>query len=233
MTTTVADVGGCRGGWLCVLREAKAPFRERALVVKSVQDVFLRPDAPAAIAIDIPAGLPGRISGAGRDCDTAARAVLGKRTATVFSVPARAALAGSDYRSGCAAALAHSDPPRQISLQMFHLFPKVREADDAMTPALQERICECHTEAAFWAMNNRVPLCEPKKVRGRRHLPGLEQRRALLLAHGFSAALAGPGDFLDACACAWSAARFLKGDALRFPESPPLDPKGLRMEILA
>jgi predicted RNase H-like nuclease len=212
-------------------------------VVKRVQDVFQHPGAPAAIAIDIPIGLPSRISGAGRDCDAAVRAVVGKRASAVFAVPARAAFAKSDYRSACAAAMFHSDPPRQISQQMFHLFPKVREVDDAMTPALQQKVRECHPEAAFWAMNGSAPLCEPKKVRGRPHLPGLQQRRALLLAHGFSeaflhgtsfpAALAGPDDVLDACACAWSAARFLKGDALRFPESPPLDPKGLRMEILA
>jgi predicted RNase H-like nuclease len=49
----------------------------------------------------------------------------------------------------------------------------------------------------------------------------------------FRAAIASGGDFLDACACAWTAARIVRGEATRFPDAPPLDAKGLRMEILA
>ena len=68
--------------------------------------------------------------------------------------------------------------------QMFHLFAKIREVDRAITP--QACIFECHPEAAFWAMNGRTPLAEPKKLRNRPHAPGLEKRLALLFTHGFS-----------------------------------------------
>ncbi len=152
-------------------------------------------------------------------------------------------IAETDYRRACDAAMAHSEPPRQISKQMFHLFPKIREVDAVMTPALQQRVFECHPELAFWTMNGRAAPHEPKKLKGREHLPGLEQRRALLSAQGYDEAFlrdqhaprskAGPDDFLDACACAWTAARILRGEAIRFPPDPPLDAKGLRMEILA
>jgi predicted RNase H-like nuclease len=121
---------------------------------------------------------------------------------------------------------------------MFHLLDKIREVDAAVTPALQEKIFECHPEVSFWAMNGRVSLDNPKKRRA-----GHDERRALLLAQGYSEGFlrsavfrrvtAGMDDFFDACACAWTAARIFRGEAIRFPDVPPLDAKGLRMEILA
>ena len=48
----------------------------------------------------------------------------------------RSAVLAEDYRAACAAALATSDPPRKIARQAFMLFPKVRELDALMTPAL-------------------------------------------------------------------------------------------------
>jgi predicted RNase H-like nuclease len=201
------------------------------------------PAQPSIVAIDIPIGFPERIGGSGRDCDAAARRALGRRGLSVFAAPARAAIAETDYRLACAAALKASDPPRQISKQMFHLFPKIREVDGIMTPSLQDRVFECHPEAAFWAMNGQRPLQEPKKMGNREHLPGLCLRGALLAAQGYSEAFlsetpfrrkdAGADDLLDACACSWTAARILSGAAIRFPPGPPLDAKGLRMEILA
>lgn len=243
MAVVVAGVDGCRAGWVCVLRHVNTPFLEWAFLAKSIGEILDHPSSPAVIAIDIPIGLPDRVAGAGRECDVAARLNLGKRSSAVFAVPARAAIEESDYRRACAAAAAHSDPPKQISKQMFHLFRKIREVDDGMTPELQSRVFECHPEAAFWAMNGRSPLHEPKKLRNRVHAAGLDHRRALLLGEGFSPAFlsetqfrggeAGADDFLDACACAWTAARIFRGDAIRFPPSPPLDRRGLRMEILA
>jgi predicted RNase H-like nuclease len=119
----------------------------------------------------------------------------------------------------------------------------MREVDLVMTPAMQTRVYECHPEAAFWAMNGQEPLSEPKKLRNRAHLPGLDHRRRLLIAHGFGEqflrdtefrrADATPDDVLDACACAWTAPRICRGEAIRFPPNPPIDAKGLRMEILA
>ena len=40
-----------------------------------------------------------------------------------------------------------------------------------------------------------------------------------------------PDDFLDACVLAWLAGRIATGEAERLPAEPPLDAKGLRMEI--
>ncbi len=243
MRATVAGVDGCRDGWVCVTRHVEPPLSERAFLVKTIGEILNHADAFAVIAIDIPIGLPERISGAGRDCDAAVRKVLGRRASSVFAVPARAAVEERDYRAACSAAMKRSEPPRQISKQTFWLFPKIRETDSMVTPPLQSRVYECHPEAAFWAMNGQIPLQMPKKLKGRACGPGLEFRLALLVAQGFCSRFlretkfrpkeAGADDFLDACACAWTAARIHRGEAFRFPQVPPLDAKGLRMEILA
>ena len=241
MTATVAGVDGCRAGWVCVMRQVKPPFEERAFLARRFGDVLYHPAKPSVIAVDIPIGFPERITGLGRECDCAARKVLGKRASSVFAPPARAVLSETDYRRACAAALATSDPPRQISKQMFHLFAKIREVDDALTP--QACVFECHPEAAFWAMNDCTPLAEPKKLRNRLHAAGIEKRKALLMMEGFSESFlrearfprsqAAYDDVLDACACSWTAARILRGEAISFPAQFPVDAKGLRMAIFA
>jgi predicted RNase H-like nuclease len=195
------------------------------------------------IAVDIPIGLPEQTGIGGRLPDIAARKVLGQRQSAVFAVPSRAAIMQEDYRQACEKALATSDPPRKVSKQAFNLFPRIREVDSLMTPGLQNRVVECHPEVAFWAMNDKQPLELAKKVKSRPNEPGLAYRRGLLERHGFPAGFladtafprsaAGPDDFLDACACAWTAARVLAGTSDTFPANPPLDPRGLRQEIRA
>jgi predicted RNase H-like nuclease len=104
-------------------------------------------------------------------------------------------------------------------------------------------VFECHPELAFWAMNGGRPMELPKKVNGRLSEPGLDERRALLFRHGFAPGLfetrpwphtrVGDDDVVDACVLAWSAARILRGEAVRLPADPPVDGRGLRMEINA
>lgn len=240
--TWIAGVDGCRGGWLVVLRTVDGDAEPRARIVPTFADVLALPEAPRIIALDMPIGLPARSGIGGRAADIAARSRLGARRSSVFAVPARAAVMARDYRDACAIAHAHSDPPRKLSKQTFNLFPKMREVDALMTPALQDRVVECHPETAFWAMNGEAPLDAPKKVKSRPHPPGLGERRKLLATTGlpppflqtrFRAAEAGPDDLLDACACAWTARRVLSGTAHRFPDTPPRDQRGLRQEIWA
>jgi predicted RNase H-like nuclease len=240
--TLVAGVDGCRAGWLCVLIDASTGVPQDAFIKQSLADIAAL-EIAVRIAVDVPKGVEAFATPVGRGCDTALRRELGARQSCVFAVPARAALAETDYRLACEAALAHSDPPRMVSKQCFHIFPKIREADALITPELQRRIVECHPEGAFWAMNGKRPLAEPKKLKSRAHPPGLALRRGLLAQAGFPADFlaarrfkaphAGEDDFLDACACAWTARRVLRGEAQRFPEEPHIDPRGLRMEIWA
>jgi predicted RNase H-like nuclease len=77
------------------------------------------------VAVDMPIGVPEVAVAGGRACDAALRRLLGGRQSSVFAVPARAALAEDDYGLACDAAFVHSQPPRRVSRQCFHLFPKI------------------------------------------------------------------------------------------------------------
>jgi predicted RNase H-like nuclease len=238
--TIVAGVDGCRSGWVVVTSDASRPSSARVAMHASFEEV-LAGIAAGTIAVDIPIGLPEMGGIGGRRCDADARAGLGARQSAVFAVPSRAAVMAEDYREACAVALRTSNPPRKVSKQCFNLFARIREVDRLMTPALQERVRECHPEAAFVAMNGGRPLGEPKKVKSRPYEPGLALRRRLLEAAGFDCGFlladpprgAGPDDVLDACACCWTAARIMTGEARTFPADPPRDARGLRMEICA
>lgn len=241
----VAGVDGCRGGWLAVIREISDASASTLHLCGTFEDVLALPQAPQIIAVDIPIGLPERAIKGGRACDNAARAVLGGRQSSVFSVPARASVACDDYRKACAVAYQNSEPPRMISKQAFNLFGKIREVDQLMTPELQERVVECHPELAFWVLNGRQALDLPKKVKSRPNPPGLELRRDLLKLAGYPAAFlvaglsdagilardAGSDDFLDAATNASAAARIALGRGVCFPDQPARDGRGLRMEI--
>lgn len=243
MSRWVAGVDGCRSGWVVVQWDLDGKLPARFEIVRTFREILELPEAPSVIAIDIPIGLPERAIIGGRHADVAARTLLGARQSAVFAVPARAAVTQTEYRAACDVAFAHSDPPRRISKQAFNLFPKIREVDALMTPALQKRVVECHPEAAFVQMNGGTPLALPKKIKSRPNEEGLRLRSTLLAQAGFPTAVlearhaisrqAGADDLIDACACAWTAARIANGTARRFPADPPVDAKGLRQEIWA
>jgi predicted RNase H-like nuclease len=232
--TAVIGVDGCRGGWIVVRWAATVTHH----LCRSFAEVLAM--EASIIAVDMPIGFP---QGSGRQAEREVRSRLGERQSSVFSVPSRAAVMCANYLQACSANLACSDPPKKVSKQIFHIFPKMREIDQLMTPELQARVFEVHPELAFWAMNGGQSLTLPKKVKGRPHPDGLSLRRALLAAAGFPlaqlpgsnyrAADVGADDLLDACACAWSARRITEGRAVSFPADPPRDARGLRMAITA
>lgn len=232
--TPVVGVDGCPGGWIAVRWGETVSHH----LCRSFAEVLAM--EAAVIAVDMPIGFP---QGSGRAAEREVRSRLGERQSSVFSVPSRAAVMCLDYREACAANLAASDPPKKVSKQIFHIFPKMREIDALITPELQSRVIEVHPELAFWAMNGEMPLILPKKVKGQPNAPGLELRKALLAKAGFPLADlpapsyrradVGADDLIDACACAWSARRILAGRNVSFPANPPLDARGLRMAISA
>lgn len=232
----IIGVDGCRSGWLGVSWDGGKTAG--AAIYPAFADI-LQLNAHF-IAVDMPIGFPERAETGGRLADRLARKRLGARQSSVFGVPARSAVMELDYGRACAANLAASDPPRKIAKQIFHIFPKMRELDALLTPALQERVSEVHPELAFTLMNGERPLDLPKKIKGRPSPDGMALRRALLVKAGFpmgnveyppkSSGWA-EDDLLDACACAWSAFRLKTGQALRLPSEPALDARGLRMEI--
>ena len=232
----VAGVDGCRAGWLVVLQEAEGAA-VRCRVVPDVRAVLDLAEAPPIIVIDMMIGLPERAEWGGRACDRAARTLLGRpRASSVFSPPTRAAVQETDYRAALAANRAGDPEAPGLSIEAFHLFPKVREVDRAMTPKLQERVYEGHPELSFYEMNGRQAVRA-----GKRTGEGRAARIALLEGAGFADVresvkkFTGGGvqadDILDACAVCWTARRLAAGRATRIPEPPPHDARGLRMEI--
>lgn len=237
----LAGVDGCRSGWAVVFLDA---LGEAAPILKRVDDfeaVLGDPRNPQIVAVDMPIGLPDRAGPGGRGPETAVRPLLGQRQSSVFSVPSRAAVMETDYREACRVALETSDPPRKVSKQCYHLFPRIREVDALMTPALESRIYECHPELAFRQLNGEQPMALPKKIKSRVNPDGLGERRSLLVRHGYGAAFldqplpggVGRDDFLDAAVLALIAGRIARGAARSFPADPARDAKGLRMAIWA
>ena len=222
---------GCRAGWVMVSWSGEADATPHARIIPDIRAAL---DTGAGhIAVDMPIGFP---AGKARSCETEARRYIGPRRSSVFPVPCREAVMADDYRQACrinARVLGG-----KFSKQAFMLFPKMREVDAAITPALQSRVFEVHPEVAFCAMNHGRPLPYAKKTQD-----GAALRRTLLKAGGFPldslqhpewrASQVADDDVLDACACCWSARRIATGSHLAFPASPEFDARGLRMQIRA
>lgn len=244
----VAGVDGCPTGWIACLLEGGDPAGAEIRLYSQIADLIAGHDRPIATAIDMPIGLPDRIDSGGRGPERLVRPLLGERQSSVFSIPSRAAIfagEGMDEREGygaaCRMALATSDPPKKVSKQGFHLFPKIRELDRALTPEVVPHVFESHPEVAFMALNGGRAMSLPKKVKNRPNPPGLAERRDLLVALGFAREVvagrppkgAGPDDLLDACVLALVAARIARGEARVWPELPARDGRGLEIAMRA
>ena len=236
--TWVAGVDGCKKGWFLVSRELEiGTIRYRR--IDNLGEVFEQPEDPRFVAVDIPIGLLSHGRKGGRECDKKAREILGKpRSNSIFSAPVRAALNYFDYPSALRANRASSPESVGISQQCFGLFPKMREADELVTPELQKRIREVHPELCFFELNEHRPMKYGKKHRGGL---GLRERRELLCKEDFSTvindATASPrseiaeDDILDACVAYWTAERIHQSIATCIRENPSKDERGFRMEM--
>jgi predicted RNase H-like nuclease len=234
----VAGVDGCKNGWLLVLRESGVgTIRQRR--IHHLSEVCGQMENPSVIAVDIPIGLLAQARKGGRECDKKAREILRKpRSNSVFSPPVRPALKYFDFPSALRANRASSSEGVGISQQCFHLFEKIREADELVEPELQDMIREVHPELCFFELNKRRPMKFGKKHRSGL---GLQERRDVLCKEGFSSIIkdctvypkseVAEDDFLDACVACWTAERIHQGVATCIPENPSKDERGLRMEM--
>ena len=232
-------VDGCPGGWVAALLEAPGGCEGpsgaslRWAATDSLEPLLKEAAGEADLAlIDVPIGLT---EGPGRPCDAAARRLLGPKASSVFTPPMRAMLDMPDW----ATANAYGKARRVgggVSRQSWNILPKVREADAAMTPALQARVREGHPEVAFARLAG-GPVRSPKS-----RTAGRAERLSILDTHGLDArpmiaalarggaAPARPDDVLDACVLALAARQVLRdgGRAL----GGERDARGLRMEIV-
>ncbi len=226
----VAGVDGCKGSWLLVRADATDRLRVTDIsIIPTFRELVDATADCAAVAIDIPIGLAAHEP---RAADGEARKAIGPRRNSVFPAPMRAVLAARTYEDACAFSLEAYG--KKLSQQAFAILPKIREADEAMTPALQERIREVHPEVCFWALNDYRALDYAKlKADG-------AAERADILKPAYADAISSVNpprgakrdDLYDACVAAWTAGRVAYGAEQTLPAGPPLDERGLRMEIV-
>lgn len=238
----VAGVDGCKAGWFVATTSVtmenetgtSCEFNlKNVFIAGTFTDVLSKTSDYKLVCVDIPIGLSD--SNAPRECDVAARKLLRRpRASSIFPAPIRPCLAAKDYET--ARKICIENTGKKLNRQSFALLEKIRQVDDLMTPTLQHQVREIHPEISFWALNNKKPIQQSKKT-----VPGQAQRHKLLqeiftdmdsiLAqvppHGYVM-----DDALDALAAAWTAEQAVIGKAKTLPEKPPLDSKGLRMEIL-
>lgn len=173
MSETLLAVGvdGARGGWLAALGYGTGAdvHRVEFKLVPTFADVAgLRVD-DAVLAVDIPMGLLDSV--ALRPCDSAARALLGRRASTVFAPPSRTLLTSatySDARARVEEERQTSPQAKSVSAQAFGIAPKMREADEYLLahPGAQAWLWECHPELSFRALAEGRGLADKKSVSG-------------------------------------------------------------------
>jgi predicted RNase H-like nuclease len=224
-----AGVDGRRSGWFVALvKFGRGTGREEHRIFTSFREVLDLEPKPTIIAVDIPIGLLEEPSTGHRECDKEARLRLGTpRRSSVFTPPTRTALASATYEEaqGFGAGM---------SRQAFGILPKIREVDQLMTPKVQETVHEIHPELCFYGMTG-YPIRHNKKSTDGK----AERLRALQDSFSgigralgvFPRSQVGGDDVLDAYAAAWSALRIAETAAERTPPRPPIDAKGLRMEM--
>lgn len=212
--TRVLGVDGARGGWVGALVDGQTVTWLR---LSSVDDV-LAVDADV-IGVDMPIGLPRR---GRRECDLAAKGLLGRAHPRVFLTPPRAVLAESSY---AAAGAVHRElvGGKGMSLQTWNLLARVREVD---ARADDPRLVEVHPELSFAELAGEV-LASKKTVAGR-----AARLAALRTWLPSLPAVPGGDDWPDALAAAWSAGRWHAGTARTLPDPPPRDEAGRPMRIV-
>jgi predicted RNase H-like nuclease len=189
---TVVGVDACRGGWVAC-EPGAAPLVKRRFV--EILATFRNAEV---IAVDIPIGLP---KAEPRAADLAARAFVGARRSSVFLTYPRVVLDAATYADALALARRLGWPG--ISKQSYGLRHRIFEVE----AVLESRVIEAHPEVSFRELAGREL---PSK-----HTPeGLSLRRRLVNRPGAS------HDVLDAAAAAWSAKRFVRGQARSLPDSP-------------
>ena len=113
-----------------------------------------------------------------------------------------------------------------LSKQAFHLIPKIREVDAAMTPRRQRTVVEVHPELCFARLLG-APCAAPKRTADGRS----ERRTAIDLALDRPPIGAAWDDVLDACALVETARRLAAGTVERLGDGAR-DARGLRCEIV-
>ena len=248
-TVEFVGVDGCPSGWFSVGFDSFGGYELK--VFPAFSELLGYYSEARLVLVDIPIGLPE--GPGGRECDQEARKKLRPhRSSSVFSAPTRqtvwlAAESPGDYECAkkveqCATKTEWCPEGRKISRQAFAIAPKIAQVDRLLrcrdskaTPEVRE----VHPEVCFWALNGQKAMqfnkkeSEGEKLRIR-ILEQFEPRTRAMYVEAcrrFVGGGVGKDDILDALVMAVTARcgfRQLK----TIPERPPMDCRGLPMEMV-
>ena len=226
--TAVLGVDGCKAGWVGALLRCTTYDVLVATDIAGLVDAA-RQLAPglAVVAIDIPIGLPDDRP---RTTDVLARSQLPVgRKSSVFPTPSRAAV---EHTTHSEASTANREAVGVgLSVQAFHLGPKILDVDRYVALDPPVPVIEVHPEVTFAEI-------DPASVVPSKTTPdGHAARRGALSAVGLEPPTHQRGqgyaadDLLDACAVAWTAARYAAGAAYSLPDPPEVFSDGIPASI--
>lgn len=237
---SAVGIDACPGGWIAA-RAGDAGDVEFSLHA-DIAGCWRGNRGAALQLIDIPIGL-----GSGRRaCDMAAKRLLGRHNSRVFLTPPRRSVEAGGYAE--ANTISREQCGLGVSKQCWNILPKVRQVDAflAATPEARGVLRECHPEVCLAALNSEN--AEPRPIAANKKSDeGAEIRMTLIAGHlpGAPAALrialtafpkgsVARDDLVDALAALVTALGIMREpDSLRtLPESPPLDERGLAMEMV-
>jgi predicted RNase H-like nuclease len=231
----VVGVDGCRAGWLAVRLSRRGVSESQIFPdIAALWSAYRRADL---ILVDIPIGLPEAVND--RDCDRAARKILGPRRASVFPVPCRPAVYAPNYDA--AIKINEQLTGKRIFRATWNLIPRMRQVDELLQsePRARMVIREAHPEVLFGGLNQGRPMAFAKKgAAGEAERLEVLQRvypRAKSLFLEMKETLpkgsAAPDDLMDALAAAVTG--LVGGMELKtLPENPERDTYGLPMEMV-
>jgi predicted RNase H-like nuclease len=223
----IAGADWFQGKWLAVVA---ADGQTEVRQVAAFSD-FLNWTDLQLLVIDIPIGLPERGT---RACEPLARQIVRPRASSVFPAPIRPVLNASTHEEACR--ILNTIDGKRCSIQAFSIYRTIADVDSHMSSALQKVVREGHPELSFAHMNGGSGLKHSKhKADGRKgriallepHFPDLEACISRLAEDRATV------DLLDAFSMLWTARRIIGGQAISVPETPELDSRGLRMEMVA
>lgn len=229
---TLAGVVPFPRGWLVASAKLQGITMspEEPQIFNAFLDVLDYKPAFQVIAVFTPIGLLDRPSPGGRNCELAARRLLGwPRAGAIASAPARPALTRTRYEEAVEANGGTLSP--LVWRQRRH----ISEVDKDMAPYWQRTVFEVHPELSLYQLNDSEPMRYSKRSqRGRQErrellsgkFPEIERILAVHLPAISEVRL------LDAAACLWTARRIISRSVERLPEDPEWDSQGIRMEII-
>lgn len=227
-------IDGCKIGWFYVAQNDSDGWEIG--IVNNISELSQKIQISKQTLIDIPIGLREKEKHE-RQCDKAARKILGQRRSSVFPAPSRLAINCSHYEEG--SNVNFQATGRRLTKQSWAIVSKINEIDLFLrNTGLSSKVREIHPEVCFWALNGRKEMSHAKK-----EAEGIRQRIELLskfcsqTENIFQNALGryqrnevARDDIVDAIAGVVTARFFNKIETL--PPIPEIDAQGLPMEMV-